>query len=175
MNRRAFENVGLPLDGSAAVKELFFNLPSSSLLALVGPPESARATRMFLRTVHDTRYAEVPLPSAAPIRRAVVSSDAPIAFLLLDRSTGGGREIISVALPTGQTARCILPSPHAGVERWISGLVGASPEGRLLYVIVASRPFPEPITGYSVHYDLSSWVLETGSVDVIDSLATAGA
>jgi hypothetical protein len=174
MSRRAFENVGLPLDGSAAVKELFFNPPSSSLLALVGPPESARATRIFLRTIHDTGYKEMPLPFAGAIRRAVVSSEAPIAFLLFNRPAGG-TEVISVTLPAGQIAPCILPSPHYGVERWISALLGASADGRLLYVIIASRPFPEPITGYLVHYDLSSWSLETGSVDVIDPLATPGA
>lgn len=169
MPRRSFLEMGLPLDGST-VRMVLFNPAAATLVALVGSPNAKRAQRVFLRPLSTDGYVEVTLPMSVTVRHALVASDAPVLFVLVELQNKV-RQVYSVALPNGELTPLAWRSPASGVERWIAELICASGDGHTLYVVSGARPHPEPSGGYSVDYDLCKWTPAMGTLEVLDSLA----
>lgn len=160
------------------MNDFLFNRASETLIVTVGHRLRGNPQRVFLRTVRELTYREVPPPNAqGDFVRVVVCEVAPLALLLFaERGERGGTahfSVYSLLLPTGSLAVAPALSEHAlQNDLWVSNLLSASADGLSFYAIIGSRPKAEPGTGYAIDYKLCKVCMATGAIEVITHIET---
>jgi hypothetical protein len=158
------DKLGLPLPRAGL--RTFYNAAARVLLVSVEPaPTSGKLAgfRLFMRRTEEATYREIVLPGERLIVEDVsVSATAPFAYvhamrLAEDGSGANDGGLFRIALTDG-TVHPIQTRDSGG---WVSSLLGASADGRTVYVIATGAMTASP-NSCRIGYGLASVDVDTG-------------
>lgn len=185
---RKLEEIGLPkLERNLLIHDLSYNEAGKALVLVLQPRGWTQPCdqRVFIRGVAEPVYREVSLSvQRASITGVVMASGAPLLFLQVSQWTDETRAgadnagTFSVSLPDG--ALGVLPDPEPPDARhwpgtqpptavWVSQLLGASADGKVL-PIVAACSFTDRGPTFHVEYWVARYFPEDGHLEAVAHL-----